>query len=300
MKTYSSKLLLFGEHIVIKGARALATPYAGFQGRWQWRPDDLSLQQSLPSFLMYIKAKTVLAELMDCEAFAKDLKAGIYFEANIPTGYGLGSSGALCAAVYDRYANEPVDRSNLSAIPALQETLARMESFFHQSSSGVDPLVCYMDQTLVLQRGEVPQVTKIHARLEDAPLFLVDTHQSRKTAPYVAHFLSCYEHPVFRSVLEEQLLPANEAAINALLSVDPPLLQKAFRQISQFQFVHFERMIPSSITPLWQKGLDSQDFSLKLCGAGGGGFMLGLARDIETLERLQLGPAVLQKSDLPG
>lgn len=293
MKTYSSKLLLFGEHIVIKGARALATPYAGFQGRWQWGPDDLSLQQSLPSFLMYIKAKTVLAELMDCEAFAKDLKEGMYFEANIPTGYGLGSSGALCAAVYDRYAKEPVDRTNLQAIPALQETLARMESFFHQSSSGVDPLVCYMDQTLVLQRGEVPQVTKIQAAHEDAPLFLVDTHQARKTAPFVEHFLSQYEKTAFRSVLEEELLPANEAAINALLGVDKERLQASFRQISQFQFEYFQRMIPASIAPLWQKGLESNDFSLKLCGAGGGGFMLGLAKDAQTLERLQLGPAVL-------
>ena len=293
MKTYSSKLLLFGEHIVIKGARALATPYAGFQGRWQWDPDDLSLQQSLPSFLIYIKAKTVLAELMDGERFEKDLEEGIYFEANIPTGYGLGSSGALCAAVYDRYAKDPIDRSDLQAVPALQETLARMESFFHQSSSGVDPLVCYMDQTLVLQRGAVPQVTRIQATLEDAPLFLVDTHKARKTAPFVTHFLSRYEDAAFRSILEEQLLPANDAAINALLSVDTVVLQKAFRQISQFQFEHFQRMIPDSILPLWQEGLQSGDFSLKLCGAGGGGFMLGLARDAQTLERLQLGPSVL-------
>ncbi len=82
-------------------------------------------------------------------------------------------------------------------------------------------------------------------------------------------------------------------AIKALLQVDKTALQVSFRQISQFQLEYFQRMIPASIVPLWQEGLESGDFSLKLCGAGGGGFMLGLARDAETLEQLQLGPSVL-------
>ncbi len=211
MKTYSSKLLLFGEHIVIKGARALAMPYAGFQGRWSWNADDRRMQQSLPDFLRYIKAKSTLAEALDYAAFEQDLEKGLYFEANIPTGYGLGSSGALCAAIYDRFAKQEIDRSNLKVIPALQEMLARMEGFFHQSSSGVDPLVCYMDQTLVLQRGEIPQLATIEATQQEAPLFLVDTHQSRKTGPFVTHFLSQYEKDAFRAALEEYLLPANEA-----------------------------------------------------------------------------------------
>lgn len=299
MKIYSSKLLLFGEHIVIKGARALATPYAGFHGKWQWGSEDPSLQQSLPDFLMYIKAKSILAEQLDHLGFEQDLDKGLYFEANIPTGYGLGSSGALCAAVYDRYAKQPIDRSKLEAIPVLQETLARMESFFHQSSSGVDPLICYMDQTLLLRRGEEPQITTIRASHEEVPLFLVDTHKARKTAPYVSHFLSRYENDSFRSALEEQLLPANELAINALLTIDKDGLQDAFRQISQFQYDYFQKMIPADVAPLWERGLKSKDFSLKLCGAGGGGFMLGLAKNAETLERLQLGQAVLQKSDSP-
>ena len=34
-------------------------------------------------------------------------------------------------------------------------------------------------------------------------------------------------------------------------------------------------MIPLSFQTLWQQGLDTALFSLKLCGAGGGGFILG-------------------------
>lgn len=293
MESFSSKLLLFGEHIVIKGARALATPYAGFSGSWQWGPEDERLQQSLPDFLAYIKVKSVLAEVLDYEAFEVDLKKGLYFDSNIPTGYGLGSSGALCAAVYKRYARKAITGENLDEVNDLQLTLARMESFFHQSSSGVDPLVCYMDCPLVLQRDQPPIVAELEITHHDAPLFLVDTQQSRRTAPHVAHFLGMYERPTFRGAMESRLLPANEAAINAFLQADQSSLQQAFQEISQFQFEHFQQMIPATIAPLWAEGLASKDFKLKLCGAGGGGFMLGLAKDVATFERLQLGIAVL-------
>jgi mevalonate kinase len=39
-------------------------------------------------------------------------------------------------------------------------------------------------------------------------------------------------------------------------------------------------MIPEDYRPLWQKGLETGDFSLKLCGSGGGGFILGFGRDL--------------------
>lgn len=295
MDTFLSKLLLFGEHIVIKGARALATPYVGFQGSWQWAPGQANtpLQQSLPDFVSYIRRHPDLATKIDHEAFTTDLSKGLYFDSNIPTGYGLGSSGALCAAVYARYAHQAINREDWKRVGALQQFLGQMESFFHQSSSGVDPLVCYMKQALLLEKGKLPKGVEWRTTHQDAPLFLVDTQIARKTGPYVAHFLERYEDPVFRQALLADLFPANELAIDAFLSVDRKGLQQAFQQISHFQFEHFRHMIPSSIVPLWQEGLDTEKFHLKLCGAGGGGFMLGLAKDVKTLETLQLGRPVL-------
>jgi mevalonate kinase len=37
-------------------------------------------------------------------------------------------------------------------------------------------------------------------------------------------------------------------------------------------------MIPQSFQDLWQQGLDEGHFALKLCGAGGGGFLLGMGK----------------------
>ena len=44
-------------------------------------------------------------------------------------------------------------------------------------------------------------------------------------------------------------------------------------------------MIPAQFHELWRKGLESNDYYLKLCGSGGGGYILGFT---ENLERAQL------------
>ena len=40
-------------------------------------------------------------------------------------------------------------------------------------------------------------------------------------------------------------------------------------------------MIPPDFKKIWRYGLDSNDYKLKLCGAGGGGFILGITKDFE-------------------
>jgi mevalonate kinase len=40
-----------------------------------------------------------------------------------------------------------------------------------------------------------------------------------------------------------------------------------------------KEMIPVQIQSLWEEGINTEKFSLKLCGAGGGGFMLAFCYD---------------------
>jgi mevalonate kinase len=40
-------------------------------------------------------------------------------------------------------------------------------------------------------------------------------------------------------------------------------------------------MIPENMKPVWQEGLNRDDFKLKLCGSGGGGFLLGISNDFK-------------------
>ena len=49
-----------------------------------------------------------------------DLKENLYFNSNIPQGYGLGSSGALIAAVYEKYAVSKIIPSNYTTLKNIQ------------------------------------------------------------------------------------------------------------------------------------------------------------------------------------
>ena len=45
-------------------------------------------------------------------------------------------------------------------------------------------------------------------------------------------------------------------------------------------------MIPSTFHHLWQKGIESNDYYLKLCGSGGGGYILGFTEDYEKAKKV--------------
>ena len=44
-------------------------------------------------------------------------------------------------------------------------------------------------------------------------------------------------------------------------------------------------MIPESVHGLWQKGLETNAYYLKLCGSGGGGYFLGFTEDLERAQQ---------------
>ena len=44
-------------------------------------------------------------------------------------------------------------------------------------------------------------------------------------------------------------------------------------------------MIPSNFKKLWTDGIENKDYYLKLCGSGGGGFLIGFTRDIDTIDQ---------------
>jgi mevalonate kinase len=287
-RNYPSKVLLFGEYVIIRGARALAVPYPDFSGRWAWAAAGKPSPE-LAGLLAYLEQLhddgDLLAE-MDLRAFARELGKGLFFESSIPAGYGLGSSGAVVAAVYETFCTAPE-----ADIPLLREQLAQIESFFHGASSGIDPLVCLLGEPLLLKGKEEAEI--VSAAESGGGLFLLDTGMSRETAPLVRIFLKKCEDPAFISRIESALLPASDAAIHAYLSGDQAGLLRAFEAISHFQWHDFQEMIPETFRPLWQKGLNSSHYKIKLCGAGGGGFLLGIAPDLE-MARRELGEHMIR------
>ena len=45
-------------------------------------------------------------------------------------------------------------------------------------------------------------------------------------------------------------------------------------------------MIPEKFHELWYEGIKTNDFYFKLCGSGGGGYILGFSKDPNKTKRL--------------
>ncbi|MEM9849977.1 MAG: mevalonate kinase, partial [Bacteroidota bacterium] len=145
---YPAKLILFGEYTVLLGGRALAMPLQQFKAYWD--RSVLETDTRISGFFEYLLTNDSLKDLFDAAKMKSDLGAGLVFQSDIPLGYGLGSSGALCAATYDTYA-----LTKSTDLHLLKKQLADMEAHFHGASSGTDPLICYLNQTLLLEKNNI-------------------------------------------------------------------------------------------------------------------------------------------------
>ena len=135
---YYAKILLFGEYGIINDAQGLSIPYNFYQGAFRTEAglsgkaekSNLELRKYLNHLISLRQQGTLPAEL-NLEEFEKDLDEGLYFDSSIPEGYGVGSSGAICAAIYDHYAINRIDPENgldKQDIPKLKKIFGEMES----------------------------------------------------------------------------------------------------------------------------------------------------------------------------
>ena len=140
--------MLAGEYGVVVGGSALTIPYPRFNARVREKTDTTEerketaekSQKYLGILFRYISGlpPETFQAAPDLELFSASLDK-IWLEMNIPTGYGLGSSGAVSAAVYDLF----FPGADALSLEQQKEDLAAIESFFHGKSSGVDALTCH-------------------------------------------------------------------------------------------------------------------------------------------------------------
>lgn len=272
-RSYPAKILLFGEHTVLRGGRGLAVPYDRLFLRWQQdRPDE-----GLLRFCDYLKV-AIPTWALNAGALEDFLLADWRLVGNIPTGYGLGSSGAVCAAIWDRFTT---DHGKALEDEDLRKMLARMEQYFHGSSSGTDPLICYLQQAVVLG-GDRPPATVSLPDGWNKGFFLLDTGRARSAATYIKSFTHRYDaEAAFQQRTNEEWRAQADAACKALLDGDRANLVQAMRKISNFQLREIPQFIPPSFHVKWLHDA----YTLKICGAGGGGVLLGLAHNRPETER---------------
>ena len=194
MKKFNSKILLFGEYGLLKGSMGIAIPYSEDSGELITPNEDSILTRKqlesnseikkLAIFIShheYFKTNSKVLQLLE------DSLLGLYFDSNIPKNYGIGSSGALVAAIYNKYfySSDNIQTSDKNLMEKLKNEFSIIESFFHGKSSGIDPLVSYLNVPILLNAplNHLKFISKSNIKL-----FLIDTGKPSSTKDFVELF----------------------------------------------------------------------------------------------------------------
>jgi mevalonate kinase len=287
---FYSKILLFGEYGIIKDSKGLSIPYNFYNGALKM-DDNPSLEaqksnKSLKEFVSHLQKIDTNLVTFDIATLQKNVEEGMYFDSSIPQGYGVGSSGALVAAIYDKYAHNKItvlENLTREKLLNLKAIFSEMEAFFHGKSSGLDPLNSYLSIPILINSKDNIEATGIPSQQHSGKgtVFLLDSGIIGETAPMVGIFMEKMKQEGFRKMLKTQFIKHTDACVDDFLKGDIKSLFSNTKQLSKVVLNHFKPMIPQQFHELWKNGIETNAYYLKLCGSGGGGYILGFTEDIE-------------------
>ncbi len=291
---FYAKILLFGEYGIIEDSQGLTLPYSFYKGTLKFSDNQSDFEkksnESLAKYSDYLSTLELPNDFkIDVEAFKNDINKGLFFDSNIPQGYGVGSSGALVAAIFEKYSFLKYSPETISKtqLKDLKKVFGELESYFHGKSSGIDPLICYMNLPILIENKE--SVDKVSIPKEEAgkgAIFLIDSGSVGETGPMVQIFFDKLKNEGFRKTLKEEFIKYNNACIDTFLNKEMTPFFKNLKNLSKWAYVHFKPMIPTNLYNAWKNGIDTNAYYLKLCGSGGGGYILGFAKDYSKAEKM--------------
>ncbi len=284
---FYSKILLFGEYGIIEDSKGLSIPFNFYKGALKIPNKINSISKAsneiLRGFLKYLKSSKIK---LDLEKFSSDIDKGLYFNSSIPEGYGIGSSGALVAAVYDKYAFEKItvlENLTREKLINLKNIFSIMESYFHGKSSGLDPLNSYLSIPILINSKKDIKVTGIPSQksIGNGAVFLMDSGKIGSTAPMVNIFMEKMKKDGFRKIMNEKFIKYTNLCVDNFLKGNLSDLFNNTKKLSRIVLKNFKPMIPKEFHGVWKKGIDNDSYFLKLCGSGGGGYILGFTENFE-------------------
>ena len=162
-----------------------------------------------------------------------------------------------------------------------------MESFFHGKSSGLDPLNIYLGKPILINSINEIEVTKIPCRKKNkkVAIFLLDSGRSSSTAAMIKIFKTKMKNEVFKKMLSKEFIKYTNECIDNFLSADTDNLLENVKELSKIVLKNFKPMIPHNIQAVLEQGISRDSYFLKLCGSGGGGYILGFTSNFEKVKQ---------------
>lgn len=286
---YPAKIILFGEYGMILNSKALAIPYSKYSGTFKFSSKsayqrtigEIESNAALCQLVSFFKVKSQKFNFLDISQFEQDITRGLYFESSIPSGSGLGSSGALTAAIYNDYQLQ----GSGEELFIVKSKLAAIESCIHGVSSGIDPLICWLNKPFVLEnQSTINTGIDLSPFFKNYTLYLINTNSKGNTSDFVSHFMESYQDYEFKNNIDLTYIPLINQTIDALLVADFTTFETLLENYSLFQFTYFRKMIPENMVTHFKYGIESRNFTLKICGSGGGGYMIAIAKERDKAE----------------
>ena len=270
--SFYSKILLFGEYGIMLNSDALSIPFKKFSGYLQ-KSNLVSNEQRISNKKLielynYIVKNESLSEIINFQIFKNDIDSGLYFNSNIPIASGLGSSGALVSSIINKYSK--IDLSSVQN-KELKKIMSIIESKFHGNSSGFDPLVSFFNKPIMLSAGSIKLLDDL--KFPNFKIYLVDSKISSSTLEMIKIFNQKISQEDFLSSYNSSFIKTTNECIYNLM-YDSDNFKDSIKNLSEITFKNMNEMIPESLKEIWQEGLKSNKYYIKLCGSGGGGFFL--------------------------
>lgn len=264
---------------MIFDATALMVPLRKYKAEWKMRPaldqaGEMASNKSIRKFREYLYNDAELSTLFDFQRIDADLDQGLYLDSDVPSGYGLGSSGTLTAAMFKRYAHVQIDD-----LMELKRVLGKMESCFHGSSSGIDPLECYLNRPFHITPDGVELLPE-DFMTKDIHVFLADTGIKSNTKPLVQYFRNKREDVGYLDAFQTEYVPCVSNCIDTLVAGEKEAFFASLRQLTDGQLKFLRPMITDNSIDLFLERPDFH-FGVKISGSGGGGYVLGFTDDVE-------------------
>ena len=167
--------------------------------------------------------------------------------------------------------------------------LASMENYFHGSSSGIDPLQCYLGKPFILNGQQTTnnkhQILNQDFISENIHIFLIDTKIISPTSPLVNTFKENRKDKLYLEKFNNIYVPLVNSCISSLINKDDNTFFNLLLQLSTMQTEMLGHTIPENVKEFFFFDINKNHFQVKLCGAGGGGYLLGFTKDIEQTKR---------------
>ncbi len=267
---HPAKILLFGEYAVLFGGNGLAIPYNKCQITWAF--GNVNSELALDELYKYVF--NLRPFWLDLERMKSDLDHKIFLKSNIPWGKGLGSSGAVVAAILHRYG---ITMGKKEKLPILVKRLQAIENYYHGNSSGFDPLVSYLNQAVLKDETQFIPLSTV-----DVPVhfqfFLLDSGLSRDSKKNIVQVQRQLQITEYQNSMD-RYISLNNQAIQCLIQNQTKGFMEIFEELSRLQYHLFSDLIPNNIKKVWKAGHSSRKYWIKLCGSGGGGFFWGIAKN---------------------